>query len=86
MKCQRVVEETWKILQLLGVDTRYLKLKWISASEGAVFAEEVAQFTALLKEMGPNPLAQSVSEATAHLDSEAEPTPDRATSAIKGSG
>jgi coenzyme F420-reducing hydrogenase delta subunit len=40
------------------VDERYLKLKWISASEGKIFAEEIRSFTSLLKELGPNPLAE----------------------------
>ena len=54
-----MVEETWKVLRLLGVDERYLRLKWISASEGAIFAEEIRSFTQLLKELGRNPLAES---------------------------
>jgi coenzyme F420-reducing hydrogenase delta subunit len=53
-----VVEGARKILNLLGVDERYLKLKWISASEGNIFAEEMRSFTRLLKELGPNPLAR----------------------------
>ena len=52
------MEDTWKVLKLFGVDERYLKLKWISASEGAIFAEEIRSFTQLLKEMGRNPLAE----------------------------
>jgi F420-non-reducing hydrogenase iron-sulfur subunit len=61
-----VVEETLKVLKLFGVDERYLRLKWISASEGAIFAEEIRSFTQLLKEMGRNPLAEkdSLVEAT----------------------
>jgi coenzyme F420-reducing hydrogenase delta subunit len=52
-----VVDEAYKILRILGVDERYLRLKWISASEGNIFAEEIRSFTKLLKELGPNPLA-----------------------------
>ena len=58
MKCQKVVDDTLKVLRLLGVDERYLHLKWISASEGVIFAEEVRSFTSLLKELGKNPLAR----------------------------
>ena len=53
-----VIDEAHKILRILGVDERYLKLKWISASEGKIFAEEIRSFTELLKELGPNPLAR----------------------------
>lgn len=59
MKCEKVVEDTHKVLRLLGVDERYLRLKWISASEGALFAEEIRSFTGLLKELGRNPLAEN---------------------------
>ena len=48
-----------KVLHLLGADERYLRLKWISASEGAIFADEVRAFTNLIKELGRNPLADS---------------------------
>ena len=34
------------------VDERRLQLKWISASEGAAFAEEIRFFVELLKELG----------------------------------
>jgi coenzyme F420-reducing hydrogenase delta subunit len=53
-------------LKLLGVDERYLRLKWISASEGNIFADEIRSFTKLLTELGRNPLAakpDSVAEA-----------------------
>ena len=52
-----VVEETHRVLRLLGVDERYLHLKWVSASEGNIFAEEIRSFTKLLRELGENPLA-----------------------------
>ena len=53
-----MIEETWEMLRLLGVDERRLRLKWISASEGAAFAEEIRSFVQLLKELGNNPLKE----------------------------
>lgn len=47
-----MVEETHRVLHLLGIDQHRLRLKWISASEGNIFAEEVRSFTRLLAEMG----------------------------------
>ena len=47
------------MLGLLGIDARRLRLKWISASEGAAFAEEVRMFVELLKEIGQNPLSRN---------------------------
>ena len=40
------------MLRLLGIDERRLRLKWISASEGAAFAEEIRSFVQLLNELG----------------------------------
>lgn len=47
-----MVEETREFLVLLGIDPKRLHLKWISASEGAVFAEEVRGFVQLIKSLG----------------------------------
>ena len=47
------------MLRLLGVDERYLRLKWLSASDGPIFAEEIRLFTQVLKELGRNPLAEA---------------------------
>ena len=52
MKCQKVIEETRQILKLLGIDEQRLHLKWISASEGAAFADEVRSFTQRLVQLG----------------------------------
>ncbi len=60
-----MIEETQKILKLLGVDERYLRLKWISASEGNIFADEIRSFTQLLTEMGRNPLAEKAHSESA---------------------
>jgi len=47
-----VVEETREFLVLLGIDPKRLHLKWISASEGAEFAEEMRGFVQLVKSLG----------------------------------
>ena len=44
------------MLRLLGIDERRLRLKWISASEGAAFAEEIRLFVQLVTELGESPL------------------------------
>ena len=59
MRCQKVIEETWEILRLLGIDERRLRLKWISASEGAAFAEEIHHFVELLKTLGEKPVIEN---------------------------
>ena len=61
-----MVEETWEILDLIGVERSRLHLKWISASEGAIFAEEIRSFVARVKELGDNPLAKHEIKESVH--------------------
>jgi heterodisulfide reductase subunit D len=56
VKCQKVIEATWEYLRLLGIEERRLRVKWISASEGAEFALEIREFTQFLQELGEKPL------------------------------
>ncbi len=46
------------ILQQLGYTEDRIWLKWISASEGKLFADTVTKMTEDLRKMGPNPMKQ----------------------------
>jgi coenzyme F420-reducing hydrogenase delta subunit len=48
------------------LDERRLRLKWISASEGALFAEEIRSFVQVLQDLGDNPLKADI-DKTANL-------------------
>ncbi len=54
-KARRRVAILEESIKAMGFDTDRVLLRWISASEGARFAETITQFTAELKELGPNP-------------------------------
>jgi F420-non-reducing hydrogenase iron-sulfur subunit len=41
------------LLEQFGIDRRRVRLEWISASEGKLFAEVVKDFTKELKSLGP---------------------------------
>ena len=47
------VGETRELLELLGIGKERLLLRWISASEGDLFASTVDEFTSAVKAMGP---------------------------------
>jgi len=47
-----------RILGYLGIDPSRMKLEWVSASEGARFAEVVTKFTEEMRKLGPNPLKE----------------------------
>ncbi len=55
-KAVRNVELARSLMALLGIDPGRLRLEWISAAEGARFAQVVTEFTAQIKQAGANPL------------------------------
>ena len=57
-KARRRVAMLKKILSRFGYDEDRVWLRWISASEGKLFAETVTAMVAELKEKGPNPMNQ----------------------------
>jgi len=46
-----------KLIAQTGLETGRLRLEWVSASEGARFAEIVKEFTNQLRKLGPSPLS-----------------------------
>lgn len=57
-RAKQKVAKTQELLDVLGVDSRRLRLEWISASEGVKFAKTMDEFTKQLIEMGPSPLKE----------------------------
>ncbi len=57
-KARRRVAILKNILHQMGFDEERVWLRWISASEGQVFAETVTEMVEALKEKGPNPLKE----------------------------
>ena len=53
-KAKLRIETTHELMDVLGIDTRRLRLEWISASEGPKFAETMQNFTEELKGLGPS--------------------------------
>ena len=52
------IEMAHSLIELLGIEPQRLRLEWISAAEGARFAEVVNEFTAQVRELGVNPLQE----------------------------
>lgn len=57
-KARRRIAILETILKRFGYDNERLWLRWISASEGKLFADTVTEMVDLLKEKGPNPMRQ----------------------------
>jgi len=57
LKARRRIALLRNIMETLGLDQDRVWLRWISASEGRLFAETVREYNGALESMGPNPLA-----------------------------
>ena len=57
-KARRRVAILKNILRQMGFDEERVWLRWISASEGQLFAQTVTEMVEALKEKGPNPLKE----------------------------
>jgi F420-non-reducing hydrogenase iron-sulfur subunit len=55
VKAQDRVESLRKLLYTLGLEEERLRLEWISAAEGGIFAETIEKYVGRLKELGPSP-------------------------------
>ena len=55
-KAVHQVEVAQTLIELLGIEPRRLRLEWISAGEGARFAQVIQEFTDEVRELGTNPL------------------------------
>lgn len=55
-KAVHQVEVAQTLIELLGIEPRRLRLEWISAGEGARFAQVIQEFTDEVQELGTSPL------------------------------
>jgi len=55
-KARRRVAILKETLKQMGLEEDRLWLRWISASEGQLFADTITEMTAAIKKMGPNPM------------------------------
>jgi F420-non-reducing hydrogenase iron-sulfur subunit len=59
-KARRYIAQLKTILEETGFDPERIWLRWISASEGRLFAETVAEMTEAVRAGGPTPLRQAL--------------------------
>jgi coenzyme F420-reducing hydrogenase delta subunit/Fe-S oxidoreductase len=53
---QEAVETAVELAEMAGLKGERIRLQWVSASEGALFARTVKEFTERITKLGPNPL------------------------------
>jgi len=55
-------EKTMRVVGMLGLEQGRLRLEWISAAEGARFAQVINEFTDQVRALGPSPFARRAPE------------------------
>ena len=65
-------EKTKNVVKMLGLEEGRLRLEWISAAEGARFAQIIDEFIEQLRELGPSPLVGNGRGDTTAATPEAE--------------
>ena len=55
-KAEVRIEMLKKLMDMIGIDPNRLRLEWISASEGTLFAETVKEFKEHIEQLGKNKL------------------------------
>ena len=53
LKCEKIIDTTERLIDVLGIGRDRLHLEWVSASEGSRFAQVVTEFTDHVRELGP---------------------------------
>jgi F420-non-reducing hydrogenase iron-sulfur subunit len=53
-KAEARIKSLKKLIEMIGLDPERLRLKWISASEGTLFAETIKEFKEHIEKLGKN--------------------------------
>jgi F420-non-reducing hydrogenase iron-sulfur subunit len=64
LRAEEMINKIEKLLDIIGFDKRRLRLQWVSASEGQLFADYISEFVDLIKTLGPSPLKENKIEQT----------------------
>lgn len=56
LRAEEMITKLKKLFNIIGFDDRRLRLQWVSASEGQIFAEYIKEFVELIRTLGPNTL------------------------------
>ncbi len=70
LKAGKKTDMTAELLDALGIDPVRFRFEWVSASEGAKFADIVREFTETLEKLGPIPLSISYQQQTVSSEQE----------------
>lgn len=64
LRAEEQIERMKKLFDIIGFDARRLRLQWVSAAEGQLFADYIKEFVELIKTLGPSPLNLSLIQSS----------------------
>lgn len=56
LKAEKMVDTVHELMDTVGLGQDRLKLQWVSASEGNLFAKYIEDFVKHIRKLGPNPI------------------------------
>ena len=56
LKAEKMVDTVHELMDTVGLGQERLRLQWVSASEGTLFAKYIEDFVEHLRKLGPNPI------------------------------
>ena len=59
LRAEEQIKRLHRLFDIIGFDSRRLRLQWVSAAEGQLFGQYITEFVRLIKVLGPNPLLKS---------------------------
>jgi F420-non-reducing hydrogenase iron-sulfur subunit len=67
LRAEEQIERMKKLFDIIGFDSRRLRLQWVSAAEGQLFADNIKEFVELIKTVGPSPLNLTIIQSSKPL-------------------
>jgi F420-non-reducing hydrogenase iron-sulfur subunit len=77
LRAEEMIKKLHKLFNIIGFDDRRVRLQWISASEGQLFAEKITEFVELIKRLGPMQLVDSSKFSISVTRSKPNPNSDK---------
>jgi len=64
LRAEEQIDRMKKLFNIIGFDARRLRLQWVSAAEGQLFADYIKEFVELIKTLGQSPLSLAIIQSS----------------------
>ena len=85
LRAEEMIKKLHKLFNIIGFDDRRVRLQWVSASEGQLFAEKITEFVGLIKRLGPIELVKFADTSKLNINERKSKPNAKSDKAIKAS-